>query len=295
MLNKKLFVLGIILIIALATIPRILSNNMAEPTWGQLEKAQDDNETIEQAIARLVDAHLADAAAHANATESLAVHKTQTIVDHPAGSIVKDKIPDWEIPTEKLHDFERIRISLPFESIDTWDKSAGISAGFHTVELRTDGTNNNYQYMIGWSGLLPLWDKKQEALFMFWNWDFSTVRAYIIVGTYQPNSSDGQNIGFKIINNAVYAVHNSYYAGTLTEYTTLLSGINSGNRHTYRYDYYPGVKIDFYVDSVLKATHSSNLPSSAQFSYSLFDFNIRALTAAVYVLNIELIYFARDI
>lgn len=64
---------------------------MADPVWGQLAKAQDDAETIEEAIARLIAEHESDAGAHTGAGESLETHKSQEIVDHPAGSILADK------------------------------------------------------------------------------------------------------------------------------------------------------------------------------------------------------------
>lgn len=64
---------------------------MADPVWGQLAKAQDNPETIEGAIVRLIAEHEADAGAHTGTGESLETHKTQETVDHPVGSIVADK------------------------------------------------------------------------------------------------------------------------------------------------------------------------------------------------------------
>ena len=75
---------------------------MAEPVWGLLEKGQADNETIEQAIDRLITAHLADAIAHVDAGESLHTHKDQEVIDHPADSIITDKIKDTEVTNPKL-------------------------------------------------------------------------------------------------------------------------------------------------------------------------------------------------
>lgn len=66
---------------------------MALPLWGVLEKAQDDSETIEQAIARLIDEHKADPTAHLGVGESLEQHKTSSIIDHPPESVVLDKLP----------------------------------------------------------------------------------------------------------------------------------------------------------------------------------------------------------
>jgi hypothetical protein len=66
---------------------------MAEPLWGELAKSLDSNETIEQAITRIVSEHNDDTEAHLGAGQSLNSHKTETIIDHPAHSIVMDKIP----------------------------------------------------------------------------------------------------------------------------------------------------------------------------------------------------------
>jgi len=77
---------------------------MAEPVWGQLAKAQDDQETIEEALVRLIGEHETDSGAHTGAGGALETHKTQVVVDHPAGSIVEDKLPDEVITTPKIKD-----------------------------------------------------------------------------------------------------------------------------------------------------------------------------------------------
>ena len=64
---------------------------MADPVWGLLPKAQDDAETIEEAIARLIAEHEADAGAHTGTGESLETHKTQDAIDHKVGSVLADK------------------------------------------------------------------------------------------------------------------------------------------------------------------------------------------------------------
>ena len=70
---------------------------MVLPLWGSLEKAQDDDETIEQAITRLILEHEADPTAHLGSGESLEQHKTSEVIDHPAGSVLADKQTTTEI------------------------------------------------------------------------------------------------------------------------------------------------------------------------------------------------------
>lgn len=74
---------------------------MPLPTWGQLEKSSDDNERIEEAIARMIQDHDNNANAHGDTGQSLNDHKGQTTIDHPAKSVVTDKLPDDAVTPEK--------------------------------------------------------------------------------------------------------------------------------------------------------------------------------------------------
>jgi hypothetical protein len=64
---------------------------MTLPLWGQLDKAQDDDQKIVQAIAEAIAQHEADPEAHLGEGESLSEHKQEGIIDHPQGSLVPDK------------------------------------------------------------------------------------------------------------------------------------------------------------------------------------------------------------
>lgn len=62
------------------------------PPWATLPRTIDDNTTIDQAIDTAIQEHLADAMAHVGTDESLEVHRTADVIDHPAESTVNDKI-----------------------------------------------------------------------------------------------------------------------------------------------------------------------------------------------------------
>jgi hypothetical protein len=64
---------------------------MTLPLWGSLEKDQDDATTIDEAIAAAIVEHEEDPTAHLGDGESLASHKAEDVIDHPAGSILPDK------------------------------------------------------------------------------------------------------------------------------------------------------------------------------------------------------------
>lgn len=82
---------------------------MALPLWGELEKAQDNDQTIDEAIAAAIAAHEADPEAHLGSGESLEDHKAESVIDHPAGSVLADK----QTMTE-------ISVTTIFESLDPW-------------------------------------------------------------------------------------------------------------------------------------------------------------------------------
>jgi len=120
---------------------------MILPLWGALEKAQDDAQTIEEAIIAAVAAHEADAEAHLGAGESLAAHKAQDVIDHPQGSILTDK---W---THSELDFATTFESLaPFFTDGTVIQ---IWPGFATEADGTGTANKGGLQVDGESGNLP--------------------------------------------------------------------------------------------------------------------------------------------
>ena len=103
---------------------------MANPTWGMLAKSLVDDETIEEAIGRLILAHNEDEEAHLGAGQSLFSHKASEIIDHVVASIIADKIKDSEVTTSKLS-CDRFEVHPSFESLDCW-----VPAGVGDVWLR---------------------------------------------------------------------------------------------------------------------------------------------------------------
>ena len=66
-------------------------------TWGLLPKAQDDSTTISSAISAAIAAHNSDPDAHTAAGQALDLHRVNDVLDHPAGSVVGDKISNIEV------------------------------------------------------------------------------------------------------------------------------------------------------------------------------------------------------
>lgn len=118
---------------------------MPAETWGMMEKSAVDNEKIEEAIARLITAHEADSEAHLGAGESLQSHKSEDVIDHPAQSLVPDKISNsW------------VRFFTDFASVDsffTWGYASGSFPGC-TLTVVTGEQSISYleSYMSIWYG-----------------------------------------------------------------------------------------------------------------------------------------------
>lgn len=62
------------------------------PPWYNLPKTADDNTTIDAEIAAAIATHNADPTAHLAEDEAIEAHRTNEVIDHPAESIVNDKL-----------------------------------------------------------------------------------------------------------------------------------------------------------------------------------------------------------
>lgn len=234
---------------------------MAVLNWGDLTKSQEDDETIEEAIARLIAAHNANEEAHLDTGQSLQSHKAAEIIDHLANSIIEDKVGDGEISLPKLTADHRIIISS-FESLDGWNVGGTTYLELGSLGLRTANTTNAYAYAYDTpSGQIGLtWDKD-----FFWQ---ATVKLnqitnqevyFGIGGSEYVGGYSGA--GFKISNGTLYCYHMDIVATVYTYVTQEITGITLTVPHVYRikYDQTAGT-LQFYIDGVLKHTFTTGLP-----------------------------------
>jgi hypothetical protein len=245
---------------------------MSNPVWGMLSKAQDDSETIEEAIARLISAHNADESAHLAVGQSLQSHKASEIIDHLALSIIEDKIGDGEVSLQKLTANHRVIISA-FESLDGWTVGGNQVIELGSFTLYTNATTNAYAYAADVpSGIIGLdWSKD-----FFWQ---STIKLAQITNQIIYFGVGGSayfggysGAGFKISNGTLYAYHWDLVGGTETYVTQEITGITLTDPHVYRiiYDQSAGT-LAFYVDGVLKHTFTSGLPTDNSDELAYFE------------------------
>lgn len=108
---------------------------MADPiVWGLLPKAQDDPQTITEAIASAIAAHEADPEAHLGEDESLEAHRANDTLDHPAGSALSDK---WTM--------SELEFTTVFENLSIFGLTNDVSAIFPGVVISATGTGSGGQ------------------------------------------------------------------------------------------------------------------------------------------------------
>lgn len=232
---------------------------MTTINWGNLTKSQDDNETIEQAIDRLISAHEASSDAHLGVGESLETHKSFEIIDHPAGSVLADKITRNEIlwfsnfgenalwNKNNVHDYEWPLMSLP-EAPDTADQA--------------------YMYFESTSFLLYVIHDSKDVIFQVsMSIESDDTTSYGHVGFGVRQSLVGVGFGFKIMKNGCQAYVKSY----TTTSTANISNLVDGERHVLRAEYnHVDNNVYFYSDGVLLAT--IEIPSGSFQYQSFFGF-----------------------
>jgi len=245
---------------------------MPTTNWGMLAKSQTDSETIEEAIARLITAHNANADSHLATGQSLQSHKASAIIDHLALSIVEDKIGDGEISLQKLTALKRVILSA-FESLDGWATFGNVILDFANVKIYTDTVLNAYSGMTAvptnWTGLD--WDKE-----CFWQstvklLSISAVQAYFGLGG-TDHIGGFSSAGFYVDDGDLYCYHAVDSGGGYSYTTEQITGITLTNWNTFRILFNPTAgTLKFYVNGVLEHTFDSSLPTSDTGEFAMFQ------------------------
>ena len=229
---------------------------MPYDTWESIPKNQTSNETIEQAIAAAILEHAADSASHLGDGESLQSHKSDTVIDHPAESVVNDKILKFSVDYSKV-DYSQITYETHFETQDPFQISqlgmySSFAPNINNGTIRAGNQVNNYCDLIGmyiWEGL-----------------DFSTQNFTFQVLISMPSSAYGELtigignvnddfVGFKSKSDGTYVLAKHGGNGTeenigqaLTHTAVLLAIIVTG-----------GEKIEFFIDEQKVYTETTAL------------------------------------
>jgi hypothetical protein len=268
----------------------------ADPVWGLLAKAQDDPQTILEAIDEKIAAHEADEEAHLGVGESLQSHRASEIIDHYASSVIEDKIKNGEITLSKKSWSEFEFLSF-FESLDAWDYSpAGVAVGLAGCALQTSTTINTVKYLSG-EGLGDAdatdWTKKMLMQVAAKLSSITNQTVYFMLGSVNMDGTDN-SFGFKVSNGTLYAIHIVSDGEDQTEYTAEITGVTLTDFNIYRAEWDPTSQIfSFYVNGVLKTSQSTDIPTEN--NAGLCGFYIKNLEAANKVLYLKYFFYSKEL
>ncbi len=256
---------------------------MADPVWGLLPKAQDDAETIEEAIARLITAHEADANAHTGQGESLETHKTQDIIDHPARSVYDDKFA-----------FDRNVVDIIFDSLSPFSITPGVELnGINGLYFNSPDASTSRQLYGGQSDMTTsavfYYQLAPRMLTSFMVTQITSQLGYLIVG----ERDEGRGFGFKILDNKLYGI---YYKADFSEDTLELLTLVVGTVYKVEAVVTYPARIDFYVNNVLIASMTTaSLVTTMDFVLNTPWIDWKATTASARELYIKGFHWEADI
>lgn len=254
---------------------------MALPLWGNLQKAQDDAETIEQAIARLIGVHEENPEAHLGEGESLAQHKKAEVIDHPPQSIVPDKFTTDQLTLitnfQPYSDFE-------YSNIFTASKPVGVLFANGDTEPNTGYIEANIYNVIG--AEVATYD----ILF-----DISMYGEY---AREDMNIKIGASNGARTVYNYGFELNDEEIKGfvrmgSTTYYTPVIATFDYYDRKTLRFFYdYVAQKISFYVNGYLAYEMEviDDIESTGLFSIKLNNTGSEPSTFGFFNLNFRRSY-----
>lgn len=186
----------------------------------------------------------------------------------PAANSVAVRDADGFLQSPDL--FDRFISEYNFEALDGYDVSLGagsrtvtlVSAG--VVQLSTGITISSRATIQDLSSGQGRWNitsgSRMQAEFYFSLTSIADNTAHLRFQSLlaDPPSDTDRHVGFKIINGRVWAVSSNTGTTAMTD-----TGVDLvGSVYTrLRFDYKSGTNIRFYVNGVLKATHTTDLPT----------------------------------
>lgn len=270
------------------------AKKMSVETWGTMPKAQDDDETIDEAIVRLISAHNDASDSHLGAGGSLQSHAASEVIDHLADSIITDKLLDNAVSYEKLLSASMYVLNLNYESWDKWVFNVGDGGDdIGCIFLQTGNIINTVREGYPNVAVGPESNKACVWSVPFRFGQTTSQLGYVACG-FNELGGECIGFGFKVSNSSLYALRVEMVGGVYTEYTTLISGVAVNCLHIYRIEYNGSNEIKFYVDGVLVATHSGiSFGSYYSMNTPLYVY-IKNTTGANKTLDVYPLYFQRS-
>ena len=169
--------------------------------------------------------------------------------------------------------FDKFREILCWVSKDgfttTVDTGGSISADGHNLYFKTGNVSGNKAYLYAKCDIYRLVETGKVTTMEWVLYSLTVSVSNLTVHLYQcqnvsaPPTETDDHFGFKIVNGDLYASNGD---NTTQKITDTGVNISSGSQHTVlRVVVTQGTNVKFYVDGVLKVTHTDNLPAAGQY------------------------------
>lgn len=222
---------------------------MTTLAWEHLPKSSIENETIEQAIVRIVAAHNQDNTAHMQEGGSIDIHRKESVLDHKAGSVLADK--------ETMSEY---KFATTFESLELWDVVGNVDhAGILGCRLYLENGEVDESSIYAMSPALGnfLNTYKDMVFQTIIKVDFSTGTSIIKFGQFSQTLDSNNGFGFIVQNGLL----KTFIGDAVWSHTSNINSISVSVPHIYRAQYIAGErKIYWFVDGVEVDTYTL-LPS----------------------------------
>ncbi len=205
--------------------------------WGEMTKTQDNPQTINQAIDAAISAHEADPESHMGVGESIENHRVNDIIDHPAYSVIDDKI---KVDKYLIQDW--------FSSLDGYNKSGNYFNYIGFLQLYTTTSLNNATNIYA-----PADDVFSLAADISKNPIFETVAVLSGHANFTARfgfgeMGDDNGVGFEINKSTAFVV---WHDTNPEEHKISIPMIALGELHKFRVVFTSGDVIQWYIDNVL--------------------------------------------
>lgn len=229
---------------------------MTLPLWGQLEKSSIDDETIEEAVERIIAEHNDDPEAHVQAGGSLEAHKADDVIDHPAESVLADKLAGFIDPDSEvgfMNDFTNSQsafsgdgsVFIGFRKNRCQSSGSGVATSLNYSELGSFPSSASSK-VIDILYLVPALATNPNSEVIF--------RCYTKFTDHDQGQSSWFEMGFRFLNrtsgNGGRIMYGYVNSSDGVEEVTLSTGFSGATLMLLSCELI-GVTINFYIDNVL--------------------------------------------
>jgi hypothetical protein len=256
--------------------------------WEHLPKNAVNNETIEQAIIRLILEHNNNATAHMGEGQSIDVHRKNEIIDHKAGSVLNDKLS-----------FSEIEYLSYFENLSVFEIGTGVTSGAYNSLQMVPTVNNSdncfvrSETSINGSIIDFTKDFLFQTVFMIKN-NGGNVKFYTGFG-YGDNDVY-QGIGFVVRSGILYASFNRYTGEEDEFINESLGSFSFDTVNILRFQYIAGErKLKFIVNGIELFSYTVKNGSQEIMEEYLYDTKFVKNTNESVVAYITSIFWSRSV